>query len=121
MAADIGKQASLAAVRQMMDRQRRDYSIVRSRGCAGSEIRSYETHPTTQRLQPLTRNGEHLGREVEQRELRLGKGLGDHGREQARSRSEFEHFEASFTIEGQQLERRAVEFVKAWDQLATRA
>ncbi len=111
---------ALAAVGQMVERQRRHYRIVglRRRGCG--EIRTHEFHALAQRLQALARDQQHLGSDVEEGQPRFWEGLGDHRGQEAAAGAEIEHLEAISGCERQQFERGAIKIVEARHQFAPR-
>jgi len=87
---------------------------------AACEIRGHELHAFAERLQPLARDRQHLGREIEQREASVRERLGDHRRQESRAGAEIEQFETIVSREGQQFERGAIEIVEARNRSATR-
>ena len=88
----------------MMDRQRRNHGVVRLRGCGrGGEICGHEAHASARRLQALARDRQHLGGEIEQGKLRLGKRFRNHRGQQAGAGAQIEHLETGIGRERQQL------------------
>jgi len=86
-----------------------------------SEVGGNETNSLSYRLETLARDGEHLGRHIEQRQARLGESLGDHLGDDAGAGAEVEHLEAIIELKRNQIDRRSIEIIEAGHQFAARA